>query len=100
MFIDLLYAEDEPDTYEALVREGFPDAVIERDYDEIHQYRLNIELPDEKRDEFYVFALKQKFARLLLGFELALQMKPDEVRRWMMQAGIEVPAVEQGSTPE
>jgi hypothetical protein len=54
------------------IRKEFPDVKIEDASDFIHEGRIQVELPDEKRDAFYKHAMKEGYYEVCLGFKLMM----------------------------
>jgi len=86
---DLLY---DPSPYFA-VKASFPRAVIERDDDEIHGQRLDIDIPGTPQEEWYRWLLRHRnegWATISLRFQLDLRMHTEFIRQLMLEEGYDV----------
>ena len=72
---DLLYTENYTDYVELMdkLKTQFPNIVIIDASDDVHEYRLNIELPDEQQIEYYRFIIHQGYGSISLRIMLLLQ---------------------------
>ncbi len=87
--IDLLY----DDAALPVIKEAFPHVKVEDAKDEVHEDRVQIELPDEDKDSFYKHSIRKGYCQLLLNFELMrLGTKPedlDTIKRWLSELDAE-----------
>lgn len=75
------------------VKASFPRALIERDYDGIHDERLSIYIPGTPQEEWYRWLLRhrsEKWAGISLRFQLDLRMHTEFIRQLMLEEGYDV----------
>ena len=89
---DLIYCDENSKNHELqeLIKQEFPQVKIEDVSDEIYDYRFSVELPDEFRDDFMVFVIKNGFALNSLEIQMHLRISDNkkELKDWMQKAGV------------
>jgi hypothetical protein len=87
---DLIYCENRGDYTEIKNKllDNFPNANIQDASDEIHHDRFEIEMDDDKRDDYLIFTMKEGFAVLSLTVQLMLHENQKELKELMGRAGL------------
>lgn len=90
-FSDLLYME-KPEQYETVqvdILSEFPEAEFEDASDFIHQYRLELTIPNlTDQSQFYKFAIQKGFAMCCFGFQMRVMNKPEKIKTWLVELGL------------
>ena len=83
---DLIY--DEAAWEEVQTR--FPEAVIRDASDMIHDSRISIELPDNRRDEYLGWVILAGWGRLSLGIQIMLYDSEgrEKIKKWCEEARV------------
>lgn len=58
----------------------FPTAIISRDYDDIHGYRLELDIPDVEQELWYEFAMTIGIHRMCFTLMLDQRMRPEKIK--------------------
>lgn len=100
MFNDLVYAGNE---VLALVKKQYPQAQTRDASDFFHTERFEVAIEDVEPKDFYIFAVKEGFALVCLGFQLRMRGKDTfpELKGWCEIAlgkKIELPSEKGGET--
>lgn len=88
MFHELIYCGDDHADYEqlqVLIGAAFPAATLEGECDEIKGWRLSV-TGEQEQDEFYRFAIKNRFAMQGLSFNLDLRMHTGRIKKLVDEA--------------
>ena len=75
---ELIYFESdrgEKERIGKLITGKFPSAIVGEDYDDIHEYRLEVNIEGTSYEDFWRFALQEKFAMRCLNFGVSMQGK-------------------------
>lgn len=88
--VDLIYLSHEGDYAElrAEIQRAFPHAKLADASDDIHPHRFEVALPDEERDGFYKFLIREGFALASLGIQMLMRVEPERLTRLMDECGI------------
>jgi len=77
---DVLY----DDSAIQIIKEAYPDLVVEDARDFIHTNHVAIRVPNVTNEEFYKFAVEEGFAEVLLGFHIQI-MRDKNFRSTMLE---------------
>jgi len=86
-FHELIYCES---SLQDVIKKEFPESVFKDASDIVtDRFSVDINIPNENiEDEFYVFAIKQGFARHCLLFELMIHTHLSKIKRWVELATV------------
>ena len=88
---ELIYAGKD---VEQLILKAFPEAKITDASDYIHTERFECEI-DIPEDEFYIFAIRNGFATLLLSFQIMMHCSEPEMTQRVWDLVAEAKALEE-----
>jgi len=82
---DLLYLGtlENVERAEKSILEKYPNAKLERDYDFVHEYRLEVEIPECDPDEWAIWALAEGLGAPSFFIQCELIRNPQKVRDWL-----------------
>ncbi len=66
---------------ENLVHTEFPKAEIGRDWDDVHDYRLTVELPDKMEDTYMEFVVREGLGAISFIIQMTIASHNKEKRR-------------------